>query len=143
MNTKEKSVEELGIDTVRILSADAVQKSPQLLKRSLELYRALERSGEERVDGQIISWGLTNRTKVLVRSGQLAGVDDLMKRVDAVLVDGITRTVRDGVAITANILMSLVIDHFGMFGVQQHSLSPGRMAGGALMVVGIALISKF
>ncbi|MDF2694347.1 MAG: serine/threonine protein kinase [Labilithrix sp.] len=69
------------------------------LKRSLELYRALERSGEERVDGQIISWGLTNRTKVLVRSGRLAGVDDLMKRVDAVLVDGITRTVRDGVAI--------------------------------------------
>jgi eukaryotic-like serine/threonine-protein kinase len=69
------------------------------LKRSLELYGDLERSGEERVDGQIMSWGLTNRTKVLVRSGRLTGIDELMKRSDAFLVDGITGTVRDGVAI--------------------------------------------
>ena len=39
--------------------------------------------------------------------------------------------------------MSLVIDHFGLFGMHQHSLSPGRAIGAALMVGGIALISKF
>jgi len=39
--------------------------------------------------------------------------------------------------------MSLVIDHFGLFGVHQHLLSPGRAIGAALMVGGIVLISKF
>ena len=48
-----------------------------------------------------------------------------------------------GLTITANILMSLAIDHFGLFGVQQHSMSPGRAAGAVAMVAGIVLISKF
>jgi transporter family-2 protein len=48
-----------------------------------------------------------------------------------------------GLTITANILMSLVIDKFGLFGMQTHALSLGRMAGAALMVAGIALISLF
>ena len=48
-----------------------------------------------------------------------------------------------GLTITANILMSLVIDHFGLFGVQQHSLSAGRSLGAVLMVAGIFAISKF
>ncbi len=45
--------------------------------------------------------------------------------------------------ITANILMSLVIDKLGMFGMDQHPLNVGRMLGAALMVVGVALITKF
>jgi transporter family-2 protein len=48
-----------------------------------------------------------------------------------------------GLTITANILMSLIIDKYGMFGMQQHPLSIGRIAGGILMVGGIYLISKF
>ncbi len=48
-----------------------------------------------------------------------------------------------GLTITANILMSLAIDHFGWFGVQQHSMSPGRSIGAVLMVAGIVAISKF
>jgi transporter family-2 protein len=48
-----------------------------------------------------------------------------------------------GLTITANILMSLVIDKFGLFGMETHALSLGRMAGAALMVAGIALISNF
>lgn len=48
-----------------------------------------------------------------------------------------------GLTITANILMSLVIDNYGFFGMQQHQLSIGRIAGGLLMVAGIYLISKF
>lgn len=48
-----------------------------------------------------------------------------------------------GLTITANILMSLIIDKYGMFGMTIHDLTPGRIAGAVLMVAGIALISKF
>ncbi len=69
------------------------------LKRSEALYGVLERSGEERLDTQIMSWGATNRVKVLVRTGQLARADELLKRVDQLLVDGITSAVRDGIRV--------------------------------------------
>jgi bacterial/archaeal transporter family-2 protein len=48
-----------------------------------------------------------------------------------------------GLTITANILMSVVIDKYGWFGMDVHPLSGGRIAGATLMVAGIALISKF
>jgi transporter family-2 protein len=48
-----------------------------------------------------------------------------------------------GLTITANILMSLLIDKFGWFGSEVHPLSGGRIAGAMLMVIGIVLISKF
>jgi transporter family-2 protein len=48
-----------------------------------------------------------------------------------------------GLTITANLLMSLAIDHFGWFGIQPHSLNIWRMLGGALMTAGIVLIALF
>jgi transporter family-2 protein len=48
-----------------------------------------------------------------------------------------------GLTITANILMSLVIDKYGWFGMEVHPLGVGRVIGAVLMVAGIALISKF
>jgi bacterial/archaeal transporter family-2 protein len=48
-----------------------------------------------------------------------------------------------GLTITANILMSLVIDRFGWFGMDVHPLNGWRMLGAVLMVSGIALIAKF
>jgi transporter family-2 protein len=48
-----------------------------------------------------------------------------------------------GLTITANILMSLAIDHFGMLHMEQHSMSWGRAAGAVLMVAGIALVARF
>jgi transporter family-2 protein len=48
-----------------------------------------------------------------------------------------------GLTITANILMSLVIDKVGLFGMNTHALSAGRMIGAALMIGGITLISCF
>jgi bacterial/archaeal transporter family-2 protein len=48
-----------------------------------------------------------------------------------------------GLTITANILMSLIIDKYGLFGMEVHQLTPGRMAGALLMVGGIALIARF
>jgi len=48
-----------------------------------------------------------------------------------------------GLTITANILMSLVIDKYGWFGMDTHPLTGWRILGGVLMVAGVTLISKF
>jgi transporter family-2 protein len=47
-----------------------------------------------------------------------------------------------GLTITANILMSLLIDKYGWFGMPAHALGTGRLAGATLMVTGILLISR-
>jgi transporter family-2 protein len=49
----------------------------------------------------------------------------------------------NGVTITANILASLAIDHFGLLRMEQHSMNPMRFLGAALMIGGVTLISKF
>ncbi|MBR1207528.1 MULTISPECIES: DMT family transporter [unclassified Bradyrhizobium] len=48
-----------------------------------------------------------------------------------------------GLTITANILMSLLVDKYGWFGMTVHALTPGRAAGAVLMMAGIFLISRF
>ena len=48
-----------------------------------------------------------------------------------------------GLTITANILMSLLVDQFGLFGMATHALNLWRVIGAALMVGGIALIALF
>ncbi len=47
-----------------------------------------------------------------------------------------------GLTISANLLMSVLIDRFGWFGVEMHALTPGRMVGCALLIVGVILISR-
>ena len=47
-----------------------------------------------------------------------------------------------GLTITANILMSLAIDQFGLFGIERHGLNVWRILGGALMTAGIVLIAR-
>ena len=47
----------------------------------------------------------------------------------------------NGLLITANLLFSLVLDHFGWISMPVHKAGPARLAGAALMVVGIALIA--
>jgi transporter family-2 protein len=48
-----------------------------------------------------------------------------------------------GLTITANILMSLAVDHFGLFGMQPHPINIARAIGGGLMTAGIILIARF
>lgn len=48
-----------------------------------------------------------------------------------------------GLTITANILMSLALDHFGMLHMPPHPMNLARAAGAGLMVAGIALIARF
>jgi bacterial/archaeal transporter family-2 protein len=58
-------------------------------------------------------------------------------------IDKVGAALFNGLLITANIVASLAIDHFGWLGAPQHSLNLGRLAGGALMIGGIYLISVF
>ena len=48
-----------------------------------------------------------------------------------------------GLTVSAALIMSLVIDHFGWLRVETHPITPGRAIGGVLLVFGVALISKF
>jgi transporter family-2 protein len=48
-----------------------------------------------------------------------------------------------GLTVTAALLMSLVVDHFGWFRMEVHPLNVWRVLGGLLLVGGVTLISKF
>ncbi len=48
-----------------------------------------------------------------------------------------------GFTVTAALLASLLIDHFGWLRMEQHALTPLRALGGLLLVAGVALIARF
>lgn len=58
-------------------------------------------------------------------------------------VDKVGAGAFNGLLITANLLTSLAIDHFGWLGMTPHRAGPGRLTGAALMVAGIVLIAAF
>ncbi len=48
-----------------------------------------------------------------------------------------------GITVSSALIMSLVVDHFGWFRLDPHPISAGRLLGGALLVGGVTLISRF
>jgi bacterial/archaeal transporter family-2 protein len=48
-----------------------------------------------------------------------------------------------GLIVAGQLMFSVLLDHFGWIGFEQHSASVPRLAGCALMIVGVFLISKF
>jgi transporter family-2 protein len=48
-----------------------------------------------------------------------------------------------GITVTSALTMSIVIDHFGLFRMDHHSVSIWRVVGAFLLVGGVILISKF
>lgn len=48
-----------------------------------------------------------------------------------------------GLTVTAAVVASLVLDHFGLLGFKQHPVNVLRIAGGVLMISGVALIARF
>ncbi|MDQ2834211.1 MAG: DMT family transporter [Acidobacteriota bacterium] len=48
-----------------------------------------------------------------------------------------------GASITAALITSVALDHFGLVGFRQHTASPARLAGCALMVAGLWMIARF
>jgi transporter family-2 protein len=58
-------------------------------------------------------------------------------------VDKVGAGAFNGMLITANLLTSLAIDHFGWLGMPEHRAGRARIAGAGLMVAGIILIAAF
>ena len=74
----------------------------------------------------------------------LAGIAGALAVLMALLyVDKIGAGPFNGLVITANILASIAIDHFGLLNMPTHPMTGWRVLGAALMVGGIALISIF
>jgi transporter family-2 protein len=48
-----------------------------------------------------------------------------------------------GFTVTAALIMSLAIDHFGWFRMDHHPLNLWRVLGGLLLVNGVTLVAKF
>ena len=48
-----------------------------------------------------------------------------------------------GLSVTAAVLTTVLLDHFGLVGFQQHAAGLWRIAGCALMIGGLALVSIF
>jgi bacterial/archaeal transporter family-2 protein len=48
-----------------------------------------------------------------------------------------------GLTVTAAIVTSLVLDHFGWMGFRQHPAGLWRIVGGVMMISGLGLIAKF
>ena len=48
-----------------------------------------------------------------------------------------------GLTVTAGVTTSLIMDHYGLVGFKQHTASWPRIAGAALMLAGLALVSAF
>ncbi len=48
-----------------------------------------------------------------------------------------------GLSITASLIVSVLLDQFGWIGFKQHSASPARLVGCALLVAGVWLVSRF
>jgi transporter family-2 protein len=48
-----------------------------------------------------------------------------------------------GLTVTATLVTSLVVDHFGWFRMEHHPPNLWRIVGGVLLVAGVSLIAKF
>ena len=57
------------------------------------------------------------------------------------LAERLGAAVFTGLVVTAGIVTSITLDHFGWVGFQQHTAGLWRMAGGAIMIVGLLLVS--
>ena len=47
------------------------------------------------------------------------------------------------ITVSSALIASLVVDHFGWFRMNVHHVSPLRLLGGALLIGGVSLITKF
>jgi transporter family-2 protein len=48
-----------------------------------------------------------------------------------------------GLTLTASVITSVLLDHFGLVGMRQHTASPARVLGCGLLIAGIWLVAKF
>ena len=59
------------------------------------------------------------------------------------MADKLGAAIFQAVTVTAAIVTSLAMDHYGWMGFEVHKAGIGRLAGAACMIVGLFLIAKF
>lgn len=47
-----------------------------------------------------------------------------------------------GITVTMSLATSIVLDHYGLIGFRQHAVTPSRLAGCAIMVAGLWMITR-
>jgi len=48
-----------------------------------------------------------------------------------------------GLTVAGQMIMAVALDHFGLLGLERHPISLGRLAGMALLIVGVVLLKRF
>ena len=48
-----------------------------------------------------------------------------------------------GLVVTGQMIVSMILDHYGLLGFRPHALSPGRVCGAILLIAGVVLIRKY
>lgn len=59
------------------------------------------------------------------------------------LVQRLGSGVFTSLSVTASLITSVILDQFGWIGLRQHTASPARLLGCALLVSGVWLVSRF
>jgi transporter family-2 protein len=62
--------------------------------------------------------------------------------VGLVLAQRLGASIFTGLSVTAALACSIALDHFAVIGFRQHSASPARLAGCALMVAGLWIVAR-
>lgn len=84
-------------------------------------------------------WTTLRRAPWWSYTGGILGV--LIVYVGIILATKLGAGPFNGILVTAAILTSLLLDHYGLAGFAQHSLNLWRVAGGLLMIGGVTLIT--
>lgn len=58
------------------------------------------------------------------------------------LAQGVGAATFLGLTVTAGVIASIVLDHFGWIGFEPHAAGPLRLLGGALMIGGVLLVAR-
>ena len=73
----------------------------------------------------------------------LGGAVSLISTVIALTIaHRLGSSVFTGASITASLVVSVLLDHFGLIGFARHSASPLRLAGCAIMIAGLWMVTR-
>jgi transporter family-2 protein len=73
----------------------------------------------------------------------LGGLVSIISTVVAVMTaQKLGSGVFTGLSITASLVTSVLLDHYGLIGFKQHTASPLRMVGCAIMVAGLWIVAR-
>ena len=85
-----------------------------------------------------LSEAMTARTSWITWTGGLFGA--IFVATAILMVPRLGAATVLALIVVGQMIGSLAFDHFGLFGIPQHSANPVRLAGAALLVIGVTLV---